>query len=68
MMWMFRQRGKRTNHYENTVIKDAFADYEWDGRKNTLKRSIENWHNPSQPEHMEAFERLVEEWNLANRK
>lgn len=59
MIWLFRQRGKRANHYEETVIKDAFADNEWDGKMNTLRKRIEAWNNPCTEDHLGALGRLI---------
>lgn len=56
LSWMFEQREQRVNCYENTVIRDAFADPEWDGHLSTLKKRITEIGDDY---HLEAFKRLV---------
>ena len=61
MIWLFRQRGKRTG-LEASVIQDAFADSEWDGKMHTLRKRIKDLGDDA---YLEAFERLAAEYKAS---
>lgn len=62
MIWMFRQRGQRVDPLENEVIKEAFCDDQWNGKKTSLVEKFKR------TKYEKPLRSLISEWNEYNIK